>query len=100
MPNKSRLIITFESQGYDDDDSVPPMGLMNILSKTSAELVEIGREAMGHSSDRSPTSQPGGRVSELKKTDGGRDVAMNASEVDVNDVSSDPGEICLDRDDA
>ena len=62
---------------------------INLLSTTNAELVEFGRGPMGQSSDWSSTFQLGGRVSELKKTDGGKEVAMNESEVDVKDVQGD-----------
>ena len=63
LPKKFQLMITFESQEKDDDESLPPMALMHLLSTTSAELVEFGREAMGHTSDRSPTSQTGEKTS-------------------------------------
>ena len=46
---KFQLMITFESQEKDDDDSLPPMALINLLS--TAELVEFGRDDMGHSYD-------------------------------------------------
>ena len=55
VPKKFQLMITFESQEKDDDDSLPPMALMNLLSTTSNELVEFGRKAMGHTFDLSPT---------------------------------------------
>ena len=63
VPKKFQLMITFESKEKDDDESLPPMALMNLLSTTSAELVEFGREAMRHTSNQSPTSQPGERMS-------------------------------------